>query len=157
MVGVVEQVASGIAALTEDALFIPTFRKAWNLIFGGVFREFWFKGGRASFKSSFIAICIVLGMMADARKASNALKRGDKKYKRFLSHAVIYRKYGVDIHDSTYETIRWVVEELLGYGKLWWFSKSGRRAVFIPTGQQILFRGLDDAQKQKSISPSFSH
>ena len=102
----VANVVQQVVSLSEDALFIPTFRRAWNLIFGGTFREFWFKGGRASFKSSFIAICIVIGLMADAKKAADALKRGDKKYKRFLSHAVIYRKYGVDIHDSTFETIR---------------------------------------------------
>ena len=144
-----------VPTLSEDALFIPTFRRAWNLIFQGVFREFWFKGGRASFKSSFIAIVIVLGIMSDAKKAARAKKNGDRKWKRLLSHAVVYRKYGVDIHDSTYETIRWVVQELLGYSALWYFAKTGRRAVFLPTGQQILFRGLDDAQKQKSIKAPF--
>lgn len=151
----IEGVISQTPVLREDNLFIPTFRRAWNDIQRGILREFWFKGGRASFKSSFIALVIVIGMMADAKIAAAAQKRGDRKWKRFLSHAVIYRKYGVDIHDSTYETIRWAVQEVLGYGALWHFAKSGRRAVFLPTGQQILFRGLDDAQKQKSIKAPF--
>ena len=148
-------VVETVAPVRESKLFIPTFRRAWTDILKGVLREFWVKGGRASFKSSFIAFVIVIGMMADARRANAARKKGDAKWKRFLTHAVIYRKYGVDIHDSTYETIRWAVQEVLGYGSLWYFYKSGRKAVFLPTGQQILFRGLDDAQKSKSIKAPF--
>lgn len=141
--------------LSQNDLFIPTYNRAWSDIQAGRYRDFWFKGGRASFKSSFIAFVIVLGMMKDARKANAARLKGDKKWKRFLTHAVVYRKYGVDIHDSTFETIRWAVQEVLGYGKLWHFAKSGRKATFLPMGQQILFRGLDDPQKSKSIKAPF--
>lgn len=141
--------------INHDDLFIATFRKAWNDIQSGKYRKYWFKGGRASFKSTFIAIVIVLGIMADAAIANKARLAGDRKWKRFLSHAVIYRKYGTDIKDSTFETIRWVIQEKLGYGKLWHFTATSRRAVYLPTGQQILFRGLDDAQKQKSIKAPF--
>lgn len=141
--------------INYSKLFIKTFCRAWNDIQEGVLRKFWFKGGRASFKSSFIAFVIILGMMADARKANKARLAGEKNWKRHLSHAVIFRKYGVDIHDSTYETIRWAIQEVLGYGALWHFAKTGRRATFLPTGQMILFRGLDDAQKTKSIKAPF--
>jgi len=150
-----KRVLSTVQTITQDNLFIPTYRRPWNDIFCGVLRDFWFKGGRASFKSSFIAITIVLGMMADAKRAAAAKAAGEKNWKRHLSHAVIYRKYAVDIHDSTFETIRWAIQEVLVYGSLWHFTATGRRAVFLPTGQQILFRGLDDAQKQKSIKAPF--
>lgn len=150
-------VVATVPPITPERLFIPTFKRAWNAIFSPLSKlsDFWFKGGRSSFKSSFIAFVIVIGMMSDARRANAARKKGDPKWKRFLTHAVIYRKYGVDIHDSTYQTIKWAVEEVLGYGSLWYFAKSGRKAVFLPTGQQILFRGLDDAQKSKSIKAPF--
>lgn len=151
----VEAPRNSIAPITDKDLFIPTYRKAWNDIQRGVLRKFWFKGGRASFKSTFIAIVIVLGLMADASAANKARQAGDPKWKSKLSHAVIYRKYGVDIHDSTFETIRWVIQEKLGYGGLWKFSSTGRRAVYLPTGQQLIFRGLDDPQKQKSIKAPF--
>lgn len=141
--------------ITGHDLFIPTYRRPWTDILAEKLREFWFKGGRASFKSTFIAEVIVIGMMNDARKALKAKKSGIKNWKRYLSHAVVYRKYGVDIHDSVFENIRWVAKEKLGYGNLWHFSKTGRKATFIPTGQQIIFRGLDDVQKQKSIKAPF--
>jgi len=147
--------------IADGNLFTPTYRRPWSDIWRGatragkVLREFWFKGGRASFKSTFVTIVIVLGMMWDARCALKAKQKGNPNWKKLLTHAVIYRKHGVDIKDSTYETVHWVITELLGYGGLWHFSKTGRRAIFMPTGQQILFRGLDDPQKSKSIKAPF--
>lgn len=141
--------------IDENKAFIPTFRRPWNDIVRGRYSDFWFKGGRSSFKSSFIAFTITTLMMADAKRAQAALAKGEKNWKRHLTHAVIYRKYGVDLHDSVFETVRWMVTEVMGYGSLWHFAKSGRKATFLPTGQQILFRGLDDAQKSKSIKAPF--
>ena len=141
--------------IDENKVFIPTYRRPWTDIVLGRFRDFWFKGGRASFKSSFIAFVIVTLMMNDANRAARAQRAGEKNWKRHLTHAVIYRKYGVDIHDSVFETIKWMVTEVLGYGRLWYFAKSGRKAVYLPTGQQILFRGLDSQEKQKSIKAPF--
>lgn len=153
--GGLKRVVESVPPIIFDNIAIPTFKRPWNDIFTKKFREFWFKGGRSSFKSSFIAAVIVISLMADAKRAAKAQAAGDKKWKRFLSHAVIYRKHAVDVHQSVFETIRWVVTEVLGYGKLWYFPKSGRKAIFIPTGQMILFRGLDDVQKQKSIKAPF--
>lgn len=147
--------------LGERDLFIPTYREPWNDIQRGAdkdgnqIREFWFKGGRASFKSTFICEVIALGMMDDARKAVAAKAAGDPHWKRKLTHAVVYRKYGVDIKDSTFETFRWVVTDVLGYGGLWEFSGDGRKAKYLPTGQLVLFRGLDDPEKSKSIKAPF--
>ena len=36
--------------IDENKVFIPTYRRPWTDIVLGRFRDFWFKGGRASFK-----------------------------------------------------------------------------------------------------------
>lgn len=147
--------------ISADDLFIKTFRRPWNDILSGEdaqgnqLWDFWFKGGRASYKSSFCSAVVSVGMMNDAVQAVAAKSRGVQGWKRGLSHAVIYRKHGVDIKDSVFETVRWMVCEKMGLGGLWKFAGDGRRAVFLPTRQQILFRGLDDAQKSKSIKAPF--
>lgn len=147
--------------IREDDLFIPTYRRPWNCIQRGAdsagvpLWDFWLKGGRASFKSSFVSAVVSVGMMADAVTAAEHKQAGDSRWKRYLSHSVIYRKHGVDIKDSVFETVRWMISEKMGLGGLWKFAGDGRRAVYLPTGQQILFRGLDDAQKSKSIKAPF--
>lgn len=147
--------------ISADDLFIPPFRRPWNDMmsgkdrFGNPLWDFWFEGGRASFKSSFCSCVVSVGMMADAVKAVQQKQRGVQNWRRGLTHSVIYRKHGVDIKDSVFETVRWMVCEKMGLGGLWKFAGDGRRAVFLPTGQEILFRGLDDAQKSKSIKAPF--
>lgn len=150
-------VASERPQIGPRKLFICTYNAPWNDIFdpGSGVRKFWFKGGRASFKSTFISEAIALGMEADGQKALQEKKRGNPAWKKFLTHAVVYRKYGVDIHDSVFTQFKVTVTDILGHGALWHFAKTGRRAIYLPTGQQIVFRGLDDAQKQKSIKAPF--
>ena len=95
--------------------------------------HYWFKGGRASTKSSFISLEIVLNIMKDPE-----------------CNAICFRKIGKDIEESVYNQILWAINVLgvQGYFKAY---KSPYRIVYIPTGQMITFRGLDDATKTKSI------
>lgn len=95
--------------------------------------HYWFKGGRASTKSSFISLEIVLNIMKDPE-----------------CNAICFRKIGKDIEESVYNQILWAINVLgvQGYFKAY---KSPYRIVYIPTGQVITFRGLDDATKTKSI------
>lgn len=94
------------------------------------------KGGRGSLKSSVISICIVQGMMED----SNA-------------NAVCYRKVADTLRDSVYEQIVWAIDKL-GVSHLWHCTVSPLKCIFKPTGQVILFKGLDKAKKSKSIKVS---
>lgn len=93
-------------------------------------------GGRGSTKSSFISVEIVLGMMAD--KDANA---------------VVFRKYAVTIGESVFEQIQWAIDAL-GVSDLWESRTSPYRWTYKPTGQRIVFRGLDKAKKTKSIKVS---
>lgn len=96
-------------------------------------------GGRGSTKSSFIGVEIPLGMMQDP-----------------LANAVIFRKYAVTLRESVYEQIQWGIDAL-GATDLWEAKVSPLSFVYKPTGQKILFRGLDKAKKTKSIKVSHGY
>ena len=93
-------------------------------------------GGRGSTKSSFISVMILMGIMED-RKAN----------------AVIFRKVGNTIATSVYEQMLWAIEAL-GVQDQWRCLTSPHKLIYKPTGQVILFRGLDKAKKMKSVKVS---
>ncbi len=66
------------------------------------------------------------------------------------ANAVVFRKYGVTLRESVYEQIEWAIETL-GVSGLWQGYTNPMRFVYKPTGQKIIFRGLDKAKKTKSI------
>lgn len=90
-------------------------------------------GGRGSAKSSFIGTMIPLGIMADPN-----------------ANAIVFRKISNTIGTSVYEQILWAIE-MLGVQDLWKQTTSPYKLTYKPTGQVILFRGLDKAKKTKSI------
>lgn len=97
-------------------------------------------GGRGSTKSSFISTEIILGMMEDAEKG-------------LFSNAAIFRKVGNTLRDSVYEQIEWAIDAL-GVSDLWESLLSPMQHIYKPTGQKILYRGLDKAKKTKSVKTS---
>lgn len=98
-------------------------------------------GGRGSLKSSFVSIEIIHNMM----KPENRMK-----------HAAVYRKVGDTLETSVYSQIEWAID-ILGVGHLWKLTKSPMRATYLPTGQRIIFKGLDKAAKSKSIKVPFGY
>lgn len=97
-------------------------------------------GGRGSTKSSFISVETVLGMMQDAKDG-------------VFSNAAVFRKVGNTLRESVFEQIAWAIDAL-GANDLWTSSVSPMQYVYKPTGQKIIFRGLDKAKKTKSIKTS---
>lgn len=98
-------------------------------------------GGRGSLKSSCVSVEIVYNMM----KKENKNK-----------HAVIYRKVGDTLETSVFAQIEWAID-ILGVSRLWKLTKSPMRAEYLPTGQKIIFKGLDKAAKSKSIKVPFGY
>ena len=94
-------------------------------------------GGRGSGKSSFVALEIVNGIMQDPTGNSNA---------------IAFRRTAATMRDSIYSQIAWAVD-ILDVNHLWRGSVSPMQWTYRPTGQTIVFRGLDDASKLKSIKP----
>ncbi len=106
------------------------------------YKEFWrtkrtyvvCKGSRGSGKSKHAALWHIYHMM---------------KYP--LSNALVVRKVERTIRNSCYSDLRWAIRQL-GVEAYWRCTTSPLELTYIPTGQKILFRGLDDGYKIASIS-----
>ena len=94
-----------------------------------------FPGGRGSTKSSFVGgIAIPLLIMLFPQ-----------------CHAVCFRKVANTIQKSTWAQVVWGIYKL-GVDSLFHIPKTYATPItYIPTGQQIIFMGMDDPQKVKSI------
>lgn len=94
-------------------------------------------GGRGSCKSSFVGLEIVDGVMKDPTGHSNA---------------IVFRYVANTLRDSVFSQIAWAID-ILNVNHLWKGQVSPMQYTYLPTGAQIIFRGLDDASKLKSIKP----
>lgn len=94
-------------------------------------------GGRGSGKSSFCALEIVTGIMQD-RTGNNS--------------AIVFRRTANTMRESVFSQIAWAID-ILDVGEYWRGSISPMCWTYKPTGAQIIFRGLDDSSKLKSIKP----
>lgn len=94
-------------------------------------------GGRGSGKSSFCALEIVNGIMHDTTGESNA---------------IVFRRTANTMRESVYSQIAWAID-VLNVNEYWRGNVSPMSWTYKPTGAQILFRGLDDSSKLKSIKP----
>ncbi|HBI6897922.1 TPA: PBSX family phage terminase large subunit [Clostridium perfringens] len=92
------------------------------------------KGGRGSKKSTTTAMWIIYNMM---------------KYP--LANTLVLRRVFNTHKDSTYTQLKWAANNL-SVSHLWHFSKSPLEITYKPTGQKILFRGLDDPMSITSIT-----
>ena len=115
----------------------PVYIPLHEDIEAGVHRYYNLPGGRGSCKSSFASLEIVNGIMKDTTGHSNA---------------IVFRLVAGTMRESVFSQISWAIDTL-GVGHLWRGTVSPMRYEYIPTGAQIIFRGLDDASKLKSIKP----
>lgn len=106
------------------------YRTFWN--FKGRYRIC--KGSRASKKSKTTALWIIYQM---------------QRYKE--ANTLVIRKTFRTLKDSCWTDLKWAVHRL-GTDYLWQFTLSPLEATYLPTGQKILFRGLDDPLKVTSIT-----
>lgn len=102
----------------------------WN--FRGRYRVV--KGSRASKKSKTTALWFIYNLM---------------KYPG--SNLLVIRKTYRTLKDSCFTDLQWACERLK-VSRFWDFKLSPLEATYRPTGQKILFRGLDDPLKITSIT-----
>lgn len=130
-----------MAVITHRDLFAPSFYRVWNDVLAKKYPEIWLAGGRGSTKSSFISTAIILLMEANPNV-----------------HCVCFRKYAANLADSVYSQFEFTLnQKLRPLAKHWVFKRSPLKIVNVNTGQQILFRGLDDPQKVKSLKAPFGY
>ena len=120
-------------------LIAPAFYDLHRDIKQGLHTHYWLKGGRGSTKSSFISVEIPIGFLKDTN-----------------ANAIVLRKYGVSLEKSVYNQILWALDKL-ELSPYWKAYKSPLRLVYTPTGQEIVFLGMDDPQKIKSLKPAHGY
>lgn len=95
--------------------------------------HYWLGGGRGSTKSSAVSIEIVMLI----------LRNPD-------ANAVVLRKVADTLRGSVYAQILWAIG-MLGLDSKFHATTSPMEITYKPTGQRIVFRGLDKAEKVKSF------
>ena len=111
-------------------------------VVGGGYGRFWrcrtryrvVKGGKASKKSSTTALWYIYHLMK--YPAAN-----------LLVVRAVYRTHA----DSTYAQLRWAIRRL-GVEHLWRVGREPLELTYLPTGQRVLFRGMDNVEKLASTT-----
>lgn len=111
----------------------PVFFEVHKAIRDETHDEFWLHGGRGSTKSSFISIQIILSIIRDPE-----------------ANAIAFRKVSRTIRDSIQGSLNWAIDEL-GESENFDSISSPAEITYLPTGQKIILRGLDEPKKLKSI------
>ena len=113
-------------------------------IVGGGYGDFWrckaryrvLKGGKASKKSATTALNFLVRIMQ--YPGSNLL---------------VVRKVGDTHRTSTFAQLNWAAERL-GVASYWKATTAPMEMTYLPTGQKILYRGMDDPLKLASTTVS---
>ena len=117
------------------AKYIDLNRRITN----GDVREAIIKGGRGGWKSTYPGLKIPELVIANPQM-----------------HALAVRNVKDTLKDSVYAQIKWGIE-MLGVSDRFKCTVSPLSITYLPTGQQIYFRGADDPLKIKSIKPPFGY
>ena len=111
------------------------FYEFWKVINSNNYLFHVLKGGRASAKSTHIAIWLVLALM------------------KYPVTCLCIRKVGNTLAESVFEQLKEAIE-ILNVGHVWKIQKSPLQLIYIPRGNKFIFRGADDPAKIKSIKMS---
>lgn len=123
--------------LTE--IISPAFYGVHHEIKKGTINELVLKGGRGSTKSSVISIEIILLLL---------------KYPQI--HACVFRRVGNTLRTTVYAQMCWAISAL-GLSRKFRCTVSPMECVYLETGQKIMFFGMDDPGKVKSIKVPFGY
>ena len=119
--------------------FIPKYYNLVNDVLDHRYTHYKLYGGRGSTKSSAISLLIPLIMISNP-----------------TVHAVVFRKVANTLKTSVYAQIQWAIDAL-GLYEYFKFRTNPMDITFKPTGQKILFMGLDDPGKIKSVKVPFGY
>lgn len=117
----------------------PAFVEPHRAVKAGTINEIVEKGGRGGAKSSYLSVEVILEL----------LRHPD-------CHAVVMRKVGNTLRTSVYAQICWAIAEL-GLTDRFRCTVSPMECIYRKTGQKIMFFGLDDPGKLKSIKVPFGY
>lgn len=117
----------------------PAFVESHRAVKSGEINELVEKGGRGGAKSSYISIELLLLLL-----------------KHPTIHACVFRRVGNTLRTTVYAQICWAIAAL-GLTSKFKCTVSPMECTYIPTGQKIMFFGMDDPGKVKSIKVPFGY
>jgi len=120
-------------------LLIEKHRRLFKSAVNHEYTHYSLYGGRGGVKSTAISVIIVTLIVRNRDV-----------------HAVIFRKVSNTLRDSVYAQISFAIS-MLGLDDYFKKTVSPMEITFMPTKQKILFRGLDEPHKIKSIKPPFGY
>lgn len=120
-------------------LISPVFADSHRAVKSGDINELVEKGGRGSAKSSYISVELILQLLRHSE-----------------CHAVVMRKVANTLRTSVYAQICWAIA-VLGLSRRFKCTVSPMECTYLKTGQKILFFGMDDPGKLKSIKVPFGY
>ena len=112
---------------------------------GGGYYDYW--NTRARYR-------VCKGSRGSKKSKTTALNRVFRLLKYPKSNYLCIRRYSNTIRDSIYADTLWAIQQL-GLEDYFKATSSPLEITYIPTGQKILFRGLDDGLKITSITVSY--
>ena len=123
----------GIVYRVSDFI-TSAYYAAWDYMRRWLFDEFWFLGGRGSGKSTVAARRIIDDILHDR-----------------TANWVCFKRYQVDIESTVYaECVKAINRS--GLAPLFKCITSPFEISYVPTGQKILFRGLDKGAQSKGLT-----
>lgn len=111
-------------------------------IVGRGYKEFW------NSKKRYV---VVKGSRASKKSKTTALWHIVKLIEYPLANVLVVRKTERTLRDSCYSDLKWAIQRL-GLESYFSCTVSPLEITYKPTGQKILFRGMDDPLKLTSIS-----
>lgn len=117
-------------------IIAPAFKEPHKAIKSRSINELVEKGGRASTKSSHVSVEVVLLLLQ-------------------IPHVnvAVFRRYQNTLRISVYAQVCWAISQL-GLTSKFKCTVSPMECTYLPTGQKIMFFGMDDPAKIKSIKVS---
>lgn len=113
----------------------PKFHSFWKASNSNEYLRYVLKGGRASSKSTHVALKLIKDMM------------------KYPVTTLCVRKVARTLEESVFEQLKEAID-MLGVAEYWRVVKSPLQLVYLPRGNKIIFRGADDPMKIKSIKVS---
>ena len=111
-------------------------------VVGRGYKEFW------NSKKRYV---VVKGSRASKKSKTTALWHIVKLIEYPLANVLVVRKTERTLRDSCYSDLKWAIQRL-GLDSYFSCTVSPLEITYKPTGQKILFRGMDDPLKLTSIS-----
>ena len=110
-------------------------------VVGGGYRDFWHFRGRYR---------VVKGSRASKKSKTTALNLIWQMLRYPGSNALVVRRTYRSLRDSCFAELKWAAARL-GVAEDWQMRENPLEMTYVPTGQKIYFRGLDDPLKVASI------